>query len=619
MVAFASEEGSVRQAVFLMRIRAKRYREVARLVFSDSLWRFRHRLSLLLLATGLSLGLQAAALGVFIFYARRLESGVGIQAAGISVTPANSVGLLAATIIMGGAMIVLSSFLKLYVERGFFDITWRYGVYCCERMLYLVSETLNQESDRGIHVDYSEIRQLVTTRPVFCSRVLNMLVNLLPNVARALVFSAFLLYLDPALTLAVLAVVLLSSVFFYGLSVHASTLIAQREEAARGMSGDLLRLIDFMRVANQPVRSDDPLVRQLVREGSFADFFQLRFRPRVLTAKSTHVGTIMLAGVLMIVGLVKGGSIIATNTGYGDLIVFLIAGRQTMASVSAIMNALVRINLYYPRVAGYFRRLEELRSLDLAAAPSEERRPGQTFEVAARPLGTRKPDRELRLLPGHRLAVISPRPIDRFALVGICRCLRIVSDHAGVSPRPLGPAFCRIAPDNPIAGVSFATLAGLSDNVDAVTLARQLAELGLPAKAISTLPIDLAAPMDEAALHLMAPGVLTLSAIVAASSCADHPLIAVSAVAMRAVDKRSATAVFDRLLADRVVLICHQPGDAAATGEFGAQIVLLHDGNSCLGYLPIEEIISNYDFICRMEKDRKSREILADDSLDDDG
>ena len=43
-----------------------------------------------------------------------------------------------------------------------------------------------------------------------------------------IVYSAFLVYLDPLLTAVILLIVLLSSVFFYGLSLQASRLLPAR-------------------------------------------------------------------------------------------------------------------------------------------------------------------------------------------------------------------------------------------------------------------------------------------------------------------------------------------------------------------------------------------------------
>ncbi len=610
-------KGSGRQAFSLLRERVGRYWKVARLVLSDSVWRFRWRLAAVLLVSSVSLSLQGGALGAFVFYARRLESGDSVEIAGLAVDP-RSFALLAVAIIAGGALFVLASFLRLYVQRSFYDITWRYGVYCAERMLTLASAALHQTGHDGIPLGEAELREMVTSRPVLCSRVLNRLINSLPLASNMVVYSGFLFYLDPTLTVAVLMIVLVSSFFFYGLSVEASRFIPAREEKTSAMSADYQCLLDFMRVSSRPLAPDHPLLQRLVRHGSFAAFFAQRFRPQVFAAQSAHVGSIVMAGVLTVVVLVKGGQIIVRGTGFGDLLVFLIAGRLAMGSVTAIMSALVRINLYYPPVAGYFRMVERLRAATGADAASGPSTPGRPLQVTAKPLGNQASVRAPRILPGQRLGLVTPKLLDRFALIEVAGGLRLQKDGAKRGERRVAPAQCWLVHEAlPAASaLSFADIAGLPGDVDAASLSRELGVLGISPEAGATVPDDLFTPMDAQAWDRVDPSALWGAALVAAGR-AGHPVVAVGARTLDAIGETAARTVFDRLLAARLMLIAYRPGEAKRAGEFGERYVLLYDGKSLLGYLSVEEVASKLDFIEGMERARKTKDEMGDDVLMD--
>lgn len=611
------KQGSMPRALDLLLDRAGRYARIARLVLSDSLWRFRRRLAALLVLSGASLALQAGALGAFIIYARRLESGTEIAVAGLAVDPTQSVSLLAAAIVVGGILFVLASLSRLYVERGFYDIAWRYGVYCAERMITLASAALSRTGSGRLGLNEAGIREMVTNRPVLCSRVLNRLMNALPLAASLVVFSGFLFYLDPLLTLGIVAIVMVSSIFFYGLSVEVSRFIPKREDKSRAMSADRRLLLDFMKVSNHPLDAEHPLIRDVVRHGSFAAFFAQRFQPQVFAAKSTHVGTITLAIVLTAVGLVKGSEIIATGAGYGDLIVFLVAGRLAMSSAMGIMNTLVRINLYYPRVADYFHMVERLRKVkDVEGTPGRAT-PRQGAVLQTRSLADRGPAQETRIEPGGRLGVVTPKPLDRFALIDVADGLRLCGP-AGKPGKRATPANCWLVPEVPsyLPAASFADVTGLPGGMAAGTLIAELEALGLTAD-VEAIPDDLAAPLGADQWGRCDPRLLWGAAVVAAGH-AGHPIVAVGARTLDSLGESATRAIFERLLADRMLLIAYRPGDAERVGAFGERHLLLYDGEALLGHLLVDETGSRRDLLRGLGREQPAKKpALPDDVLMD--
>ena len=615
----SDDKRGISQALEVFRDRAGRYRQTARLVLSDSLWRFRRRLAVLLLIAGASLVLQVAALGAFIFYARRLESGAGIDFAGMSIDPTRSIGLLAVAVVGGGLLFILSSWSRLYVERGFYDIAWRYGLFCSERTVALLSAALNGSGSGRLRLDEAEIREMTKSRPVLCGRVLNRLMSALPLAASLVVFSGILLYLDPVLTLLVAAIVLVSSALYYGLSVEASKLIPRRETEEREMGEDRRRLLDFVKRSNRALGREDPVLRRLVGQGSFSAFFAIRFQPQVLAARSMHVGNITLAVVLIVVGLVKGSKIITTGAGIGDLLVFLLAGRMAMTSVMGVMNGLVRVNLYYAKVADYFQTVKRLRDAEGGVVVEARPSSGRAVEIRAERLGAQSGAGAARVEPGERFALVTPRPLDRIALVEVIDGLRFHKAAEEGGGRRVTPALCWLVPEAPapLPGASFAETIGLPEEFDSAALTSELQALQLPPEALSALPGDLAAPLRAEAWEGLDPRAIAGAGLVAAAR-AGHPLVAMSVKSLADIGENASRAVFERLLTDRVMLIAYRPPRAEKAGAYGESQLLLYDGEAVIGYLPVEEIDRHREILDGLAGRTHEKEDLAEDALLDD-
>ncbi len=615
------KDGSAAAALNLLRLRAARYQEVAHWIVLDTIWRFRQRLAWCLIASGLALGMQAGALVLFTSYARRLESNADFAFAGFAFDLADSYLLLVGAIGVGGVLFAVSSFLRLHAYRGFSELGGRYGVFCAERVITLVSSGLHGKISSSVKLDQVEVRQLVTRASPICSRVMYGLIGTLPLLAGLLVYAAFLVYLDFMLTMIILAAMSLSFVFYYTLSVQASTLMRAREEKKREMIQDYGQLLDLIRNGAQPLSSAHPLIQAKVQNGSFAEFFAQFFRPKLIAANSAHVSAMMQALVLTVIGLVKGGQIITTGTGFGDLIIFLVAGRMAMTNFLGITNALVMINRFYPTVADYFSTVERLQRAGGTGPVAKRGLACPKLRLVARPLGegTAKRPPEIELAPGARLGLIAPRPIDRFTLVEIMSAFRIAPDKTRSARGRLAPGLCWLVPEAPAqAAVSFCEATGLAGAEDGPALRRELAGLGLSAEALAGLPADPTIPMDQAAWGRVTREALWGAHLLAAGR-ADRPVVIVGAEALAEIGEDAARNVFDRLLADRIVLIAYRPPQATEVGAFAERYALLYDDDTLLGYLARDEIEARLDLINEMDRARKEMDVggLDDMILDD--
>jgi ABC-type multidrug transport system fused ATPase/permease subunit len=611
--------GSIATALSLLHLRVGRYIEVANWIVLDTVWRFRWRLGRFLFASGLALAMQAGALLLFMSYARRLEGKEALKLADITLDLSSSYLLLVAAIGFGGALFVASSFFKIYADRGFSELGWRYGVLCAERLITLASAALHAKSSNTTALDRAEIQKLVMSASQICSRAMYGLIGTLPVLAGLLVYTGFLVYLDFALTAFILAAMILSFVFYYSLSIQASTLMRERQEKKQAMAVDLGHLVDVIRTAPRPLGPEHTLIDAKIRHGTFSQYFAHLFRPKLLTAQSGHVSAIVQATVLTVIGLIKGGAIIATGAGFGDLVIFLVAGRMAMTHFLRITNALVMINRFYPTVANYFRTVERLRQTDNRALVAESGLSGRALQLVARPLGEAAPERPPEVAPGTRFGLITPRPADRFAVIEVLSAFRFVPGETYSGGGRVPPGQCWLVPEEIVqAAVSFIDATGLPQDMDRASLNAELAALGMSDEVLAGLPSDLAVPMDQQAWDRLRPEAVWAGHLLAAGYT-DQPLIVVGAEALDAVGGIVSDNILDRLLADRIVLIAYRPSRITGLGAFEERYVILFDDENVLGYLGLEDVEAKIDLIKDMERTRKEKDIgsLDDMGLDD--
>jgi hypothetical protein len=610
---------SVASALSVLRQRVGRYRQVANWIVLDTIWRFRWRLGRFLLASGLALAMQAGALMLFMSYARRLEGKEVFELANITLDPSKSYLLLGAAIGVGGVLFIAAAFFKIYADRGFSELGWRYGVLCAERLITLTSAALHSKSRDATALDQAEFQKLVMGASQICSRAMYGLIGTLPLAAGLLVYTTFLVYLDFTLTVVILAAMALSFVFYYALSIQASTLMRVRQEKKRAMSEDFGHLVDVIKNAPRPLTTGHPLLESKIRHGTFAQFYAQFFRPKLITAQSGQVSAIMQATVLTVIGLVKGGAIIATGAGFGDLIIFLVAGRMAMTSFLSITNALVMINRFYPTVANYFRTVERLRQADSPEPSTKCAFSGRMLRLVARPLGDVAPERPPEVAPGARLGLITPRPVDRFAMFKVLSALQSAPNGTQLSSGRIPPGLCWLVPETPVkVAVSFRDTTGLPQDMDVTSLNAELSALGMSDEALAGLPKDLTVPMDQKDSDRLRPEAIWASHLLAAGR-ADRPLIVVGAEALDTIGRTVAENILRRLLGDRVILIACRPKIAEGLGAFGERYVILFDEEQVLGYLGLEDIEAKTDLILSLDRARKEKDTggLDDMEMDD--
>jgi hypothetical protein len=604
---------SIQQALNALLLRALRYRQVANLILVDSVWRFRWAVIRFMFVSGISLAFMAGALGLLLEYGRLLESNDSIELIGITLEPGTSYAVLIIVMCCGGILFLCSSFMQLYAEKGFNDLGRQYGVFCAERVVSKLSSFLHTQYAFKEQPELEDIRKLTVGGSQICARVLVGILGTMPALLGFFVYSIFLVYLDITITLIIFLVMFLSSFFFYILSVQAAALMRNRTNRKLMLANDYSTLIEYIKYATSPVERGHPTVDKAIKNGGFNNYFTEFFKARGVASYSAHVSTVTQAIVIIIIGMVKGGDIISSGTGYGDLAIYLVSGRLAMSSFLAVTRSLVMINRFYPTITHYFQtiaKFEESASFTSIANYTA----GSPLTLTSHSFNHSETDSAQDLSPGSCIALISSKAIDRFDLPAILSRLHYETNDEHNMHLPMSG--CWVIPASSIqAPVSFCEATGLAVETDIDHLRQKLTNLGLSKTDVSSIPDILGSVMKSDTWQHLSAEAFSASHIISASQ-SECPLVIITSETLDIFSKSVSQNIFRNCLSQKIVLINHLPKSTSDTGNYNEEFALLFDGEKLNSHLSIEDVHANEALIQEMlarKKGGKKPDLAPDD------
>ena len=185
----------------------------------DSLWRYKLRVILILIASFIGASLQGLALGQAIFYARLLEKGKTFRQFGYSFEPRESIALL--IIFAVGILVSLSiSGLIIYYARSrSIRQSMDYESLCSLRACRLLGSNL-RISDHGPYVVEAQMAAsfAAVSDSRYCARTLRIILWAITPMIQFFIFLGLLLFLDPVATLIVCLFKFMSPFFLLGIN-----------------------------------------------------------------------------------------------------------------------------------------------------------------------------------------------------------------------------------------------------------------------------------------------------------------------------------------------------------------------------------------------------------------
>jgi hypothetical protein len=343
-----------RRRTFKQIQRLRRYLKVLALITRDSVWRFKMRAFVALVAGMLALSGQLGALGVALRYAHLLERGATLRLLGRSFEARSSFQLLVLFGVGVAGLLLISGLLMYYSRTRILKLRRAYELFCSSRVLELLgtSARIWAPPNRPFSDDRSII-QIARRDARYCGRVLVMLLDSVVPFVAFLAMSGVMLSLRPGLTLGLFALIGLSSIFFIRVNAGAARNSRIVEETMPAVQRQYRQTVQWLRGGAFPAPSEwiDSTLLQNREVKKHFDAYEARLRA---TEDSRVISNVVLALAFFVIMMSFGGSIIGRGSGWGELVGYLIALRYGMIRFRAVTHGIAGINRFYPQWERYF-------------------------------------------------------------------------------------------------------------------------------------------------------------------------------------------------------------------------------------------------------------------------
>jgi len=361
---------------------------------------------------------QVQVFALILYYAKHFSSGEVIRFAGWEFDPRTSAWLLAAVSLGIMTSLLLAAASIYYSRRSALSLGRKYEEFCAKRVYHLLSENMDVfgtvDHDMG-HDKY--LFRLVQTDSRFCNRVLRMLLNLnIPALTFAVAFGG-LIYLQPLLTLLIIAIMGIFVYFQYQVSRTGASYSQQFEKMGSAAGQGQRNLIEHLKQQPESNAAKD-LIERTFGSGAVKkrlDAYEGRLRA---VENSRLVSGIFIAVVLGVILAVMGGGIIREGSGWGRLLAYVVALRFGMVNLQKSFALATSINRFYPQVRRYFLFVKSCES-----GNQDRYAPLEKYYVRAGQKNLEGSQEGLILEKGSRLALAMPVAINRYTLASIARSL----------------------------------------------------------------------------------------------------------------------------------------------------------------------------------------------------
>ena len=399
----------------------KRYVVFLRWLIPDSLLRFKAFTFFVLVAGFLGVTFQVQAFGFAIFYGKHFSSGepIALHRFGVDLIldPRTSLPLL---FVVGGGILLslLLSAVTIYGSRwGSLRLNRKYNEFCSWRVFDLLSGDVisrGRGEEFGLSDDKYFVRLAVSDSRL-CGRVLKLLLEVqVPAITLCVAFVG-LSYLEPGLT-AVIMVCMLGFIFF---QQHISRRVVDSSIQYEIYGPQASRLCSqFLQDIKQtPIggHSDPERIGGLIFSGPMEKVLDA-YEGRVRSVDDSRlISGVFMAAMLALIVLVMGRGIIEEGSGWGRLLVYLVAARVVMTSLQGVFGQLTAINRFYPQVNRYAQFVQSFESCS-----NQQRVLSDSYLVAANDGGLLNGNIDtLDVRPGACLALASSLKLSRYSVASL--------------------------------------------------------------------------------------------------------------------------------------------------------------------------------------------------------
>lgn len=569
------------------RSRLRRYLGISKWMAMDALWRYRRAVLGILTASSLGVVSQAAALAMIISYAQALQDGKTFELIGTLFDIRASYTVLAVTALGATVLLGFSALCIYWAATRSLTMGREYEVFCNKRAISLATHVVHAtQPGAGFPVADDRVMSMIAGDGRLCARGFRNLVNAIPAAMAFIVFSAAMVYLDPLLTLIVVAILASAGLLLYRVGLAAAGGTMQMESSQYYAGPEKRAIRDTLSWGAAPWAVDHPILKSIFETGHLRKVIDARLGADASQESGTAISAILGAVVLAVIILVKGAEIMMSGEGWGDLFVFLLVGRFALSYFLNLSQNLTGLNRLYPRIARYFLFVDSAEgtaATDPGAEKAARERPLKiVFTQADGGSG------EMVLALGSRTAFIHPGPVSRFTMLACEGAFE--SDSGPPVVLPLTAGMTWLTPPRPPAfTVSPRAFFGLPEDLAPQDLARELGGLGIPVDGSKILAKTLDQDLGPQRWRKIPVSVIAATAWVAAAH-STRPLVVGDGRFLAKVGNDMVRKFLDSRFANRIVIFSYQPRDIGAIGKLGEKTVLISDGEAIVDAVPVTEI-----------------------------
>jgi ABC-type multidrug transport system fused ATPase/permease subunit len=372
---------------------------------ADSILRYKWY-SLAVLITGfLGVTFQVQVFFLIIQYARHFSSGEIITIAGHAFDPRSSLALLGAGSLAITVSLVLATLCIYFSKRTGLWIGRRYEEFCSRRVFHLLGQTtdtlfLTQQIENAD----TYLSKLIKGDARFCGRVVRMMLTLIVPGLTLVVAVTILVYLEPLLT-AIITLILIGFTYCQYIISNRAAAYSVRFETMSSLSGRAYKDLLHHFKHQFPVDPDQAFVDKTYAGGPVKhqlDAFEGRLKMPVVSELTSGVFTAFILGLIV---FIMGASIIREGSGWGRLLVYVLALRYAMTNLQQSFSIITSINRFYPQARRHFHFVRTFHDNDRKPGASPE-----TYEARVDDGGALEGSlQSLTLKRGTRLALVTPQ------------------------------------------------------------------------------------------------------------------------------------------------------------------------------------------------------------------
>jgi hypothetical protein len=405
-----------------LRHQLRRYRSTMFWLLGDSLRRAPWRAALFLGGGFLGAASQGGLLTVLLAYARRLEADETLQVAGMTLE-ARDASTLAIVALLTLVLTAASAGLIYISRRQVVALAIDYYAYCSKRVLWLCATSGTRQASPG----FDRLRQILRQRSMGdgkrCGRALRTLLYTATPLLTVGWCTAYLLYLDWAVTLLLGTLIVLFLVFYY--VVNRIALVNQKklERTSMGAKREWLGLLDRSKNLPRWLPAHDSGVDEAYGRGELNASIEA-YRQRLLAPVNADlVSNVLLAAGLVIVLAYLGGRALSGKEAWSTFIAYLFLLPMVLGATRSVFTSLVGFTRVYPKVRRYYEFV----------TPAAGHGPADGLEglaLKARARGGDFPRACWTARPGSPLGLVAPVELNRYTLPYFARCLAGESGNA---------------------------------------------------------------------------------------------------------------------------------------------------------------------------------------------